>query len=132
MDSNKEYLSADEIGPVLDSDLCFTYKGFNCELCSCNSIKSTEQMLGLTKENFRERFPHGVFSDRYVCFIYGHKDVDGHMKEDYDNPDDWCPQAYLVPEAWLYGAEYDLEPGKPVNKYMLDKIDKFLEEHPEI
>lgn len=123
---------ADEIGPVLDQDLCFTYKGFDCELCSCNNIARKDQMLGLTEENFRARFPHGVFSDRYICFIYGHKDMDGHTKEECDDPDIWTPMLYLVPEAWLYGATDDLEPGKPVNQYILDKIDEFLKEHGDI
>lgn len=123
---------ADEIGPVLDNELCFTYKGFNCELTSCNNIMRKSQMLGLTEENFLERFPNGVFSDRYVCWLSSHVNDEGHTKEECDDPDDWVPMLYLVPDAWSWGAEYDLAPGSPVDTSVLFGISKFLKEHPEI
>ena len=123
---------ADEIGPVLDQDLCFTYKGFNCELTSCNNISRKDQMLGLTEENFRKRFPYGVFSDRYVCWLRSHKDEEGRTKQECDDPDTWIPMLYLVPEAWSWGAGMDLAPGSPVDTNILRGIDKFLEERTEI
>ena len=113
--------------PVLDQDLCFKYKGYDFEITSCNCITAKEQMLGLTNENINERFPHGIFSDRYVCWMHGHKDCEGHTKEESDYPDCWAPEVYLVPEAWSWGAESDLKPGLKVTLDMLEMIDKFLE-----
>ena len=113
--------------PVLDQDLCFKYKGYTFELSSCNSITTKKQMLGLTNENFKERFPHGVFTDRYVCWMLGHKDIEGHTKEESDYPEDWTPEVYLVPGAWSWGAESDLTPGNVVDEIIIDAIDKFLE-----
>ena len=113
--------------PVLDETLCFRYKGYQFELSSCNFISCKEQMLGLTKENFKERFPHGVFTDRYVCWMYGHKDYEGHTKEEVDEPEYWAPVIYLVPGAWSWGAYDDLNPGGEVSTIILEMIDKFLE-----
>ena len=113
--------------PVLDQDLCFSYRGYQFELSSCNFITCKEQMLDLTDENFRERFPNGIFTDRYVCWMYGHKDYEGHTKEEVDEPEFFAPVVYLVPEAWSWGAESDLKPGLKVTLDMLEMIDKFLE-----
>lgn len=113
--------------PVLDQDFCFSYKGYDFELASCNNITCKDQILDVTDENFRERFPNGIFSDRYVCWMFGHKDCVGHTKEEADYPDDWAPEIYLVPEAWSWGADHDLEPGAEVSKYVLEGIDMFLE-----
>ena len=113
--------------PVLDQDFCFSYKGYDFELASCNNITKKEQIVGLTMENIKERFPNGIFSDRYVCWMYGHKDCEGHTKEEADYPDDWAPVVYLVPEAWSWGADDDLKPGVEVNPCILEGIDMFLE-----
>ena len=113
--------------PVLDQYLSFKYKGYNFELSSCNNITCKDQIIDVTDENFRERFPYSVLTDRYVCWMYGHKDCEGHTKEEADYPDDWAPEIYLVPEAWSWGADYDLEPGAEVSEYVLEGIDKFLE-----
>lgn len=113
--------------PVLDKDLCFSYKGYQFELSSCNNITNKEQIIGLTDENFRERFPHGIFLDKYVCWMYGHKDCEGHTKEESYNPEYWAPVDYLVPEAWSWGAESDLQIGAKVDESILEAIDKFLE-----
>lgn len=113
--------------PILDEALCFRYKGYDFELSSCNFITCKEQIIDTTDENFRERFPHGVFTDRYVCWMYGHKDCVGHTKEEVDEPEYFAPLVYLVPEAWSWGAESDLKPGLKVTLDMLDLIDKFLE-----
>ena len=113
--------------PVLDQYLSFKYKGYSFELSSCNNITCKDQILDVTDENFRERFPYGVLTDRYVCWMFGHKDAEGFTKEESDYPDDWAPEIYLVPEAWSWGANYDLEPGAEVSKYVLEGIDKFLE-----
>ena len=113
--------------PVLDKNLSFEYKGYKFKLTSCNNITSKEQIVGLTMENIKERFPNGIFSDRYVCWMYGHKDCEGHIKEESDFPDAWAPEVYLVPEAWSWDADYELEPGDEVSKYVLEGIDKFLE-----
>ena len=113
--------------PVLDQDLFFKYKGYTFEFSSCNSIISKNQIIGLTDENFRERFPHGTFTDRYVCWMRGHKDYEGHTKDDVDNPEYWGPKVYLVPGAWSWGAGSDLNPGNIVDPIILETIDKFLE-----
>lgn len=113
--------------PVLDQALCFSYKGYNFELSSCNSIISKNQIIGLTDENFKERFPYGSFTDRYVCWMLGHKDIEGHTKEESYYPESWAPEIYLVPGAWSWGAESDLTPGSVVDEIILDAIDKFLE-----
>lgn len=34
--------------PILDQDLCFSYRGYQFELSACNIITTREQMLGLT------------------------------------------------------------------------------------
>ena len=113
--------------PVLDQDLCFSYRGYQFELSSCNSITCKNQMLDMTEGNLKERFPNGIFSDRYVCWMFGHKDHLGHTKDYVDDPEDWAPSVYLVPEAWSWGAESDLEPGLKVTLDILEGIDKFLE-----
>ena len=113
--------------PVLDQDFCFSYKGYDFELASCNNITCRNQIIGLTMGNIKERFPNGIFSDRYVCWMWGHKDCEGHTKEESDYSQDWVPEVYLVPEAWSWGADDDLKPGVEVNPYILEGIDKFLE-----
>ncbi len=112
--------------PVLDQNLSFEYKSYRFVLTSCNNITCRNQIVGLTMENIKERFPNGIFSDRYVCWMCGHKDHLGHTKDCVDDPD-WAPEVYLVPEAWSWGAEYDLEPGVEVDPIILEAIDKFLE-----
>lgn len=118
---------ADDFKPVLDKNLSFEYKGYKFELSSCNNITCKDQIIGLTMENIKERFPNGIFSDRYVCWMWGHKDCEGLTKEESDYPQDWAPEVYLVPEAWSWGADDDLKPGVEVNPYILEGIDKFLE-----
>lgn len=113
--------------PVLDQDLCFSYRGYQFELSACNIITTREQMLGLTNENFKQQFPHGVFTDRYVCWVYGHKDCEGHTKEEVDEPEYFAPEVYLVPGAWSWGAESDLRVCAEVDPIILEAIDKFLE-----
>ena len=113
--------------PVLDPDLCFSYRGYQFELSSCNNITHRNDIVGLTMDNLKERFPNGIFTDRYVCWMYGHKDCEGHTKEESDYPDCWAPVVYLVPEAWSWGAESDLKPGIEVTLDILEMIDKFLD-----
>ena len=113
--------------PVLDPDLCFSYRGYQFELSSCNNITHRNQIVGLTMENLKELFPNGIFSDRYVCWMWGHKDCERHTKEEVDNPEFFTPNIYLVPEAWSWGAESDLKPGLKVTLDILERIDKFLE-----
>lgn len=113
--------------PVIDQDLCFKYKGYDFELSSCNNIICKDQIVGLTDENLNERFPHGIFTDRYVCWMYGHKDIEGKTKEEVDEPEYFAPEIYLVPDAWSWGAEDDLRPGYEVNPLMLAAINNFLE-----
>ena len=117
----------EEEHPVLDKDLCFSYRGYQFELSSCNNITCRDQIIGVTDENFREQFPYGVLTDRYVCWMYGHKDCYGHTKEEVDEPEFFAPEVYLVPEAWSWGAESDLKPGLKVTLDMLEMIDKFLD-----
>lgn len=127
--------------PVLDDTLCFNYKGFDCELSSCNNIIEPNQILGLNdKTDIRKRFPHCIFTDRYVCWLSGHKDDDGKTLDEYlegdpnETEDDncWAPRLYLVPDAWTYGASFDLKPGSAVDKLILKKIDKFLKQNPDL
>ena len=113
--------------PVLDKDFCFSYKGYDFKLESCNNITCRNQIVGLTMENIKERFPNGIFSDRYVCWMWGHKDCEGLTKEESDYPQDWVPEVYLVTEAWSWGAYDDLKPGAEVSTIILEGIDKFLE-----
>ena len=124
-DVNYDKINNDK--PVLNQDLCFKYKGYDFELSSCNNITCRDQIIGLTDENFRERFPYGTLTDRYVCWIWGHKDCEGHTKEESYDPENWVPDVYLVPEAWSWGAESDLKPGLEVTLDMLEMIDKFLD-----
>ena len=121
------YDIATDSKPVLDYDLCFEYKGYDFEFSSCNNITRIEQIIGLTSENVKSRFPHGIFSDRYVCWMQGHKDAEGYTKDDVDDPEDWIPETYLVPGAWSWGADSDLNPGNVVDPIILETIDKFLE-----
>lgn len=113
--------------PVLDQDLCFNYRGYQFELSACNIISTREQMLGLTNENFKQQFPNGVFTDRYVCWMQGHKDCYGHTKDELDEPEYWAPVIYLVPGAWSWGAESDLRVCAEVDPIILKAIDKFLD-----
>lgn len=113
--------------PVLDLDLCFSYRGYQFELSACNIITTREQMLGLTNESFKQQFPHGVFTDRYVCWMQGHKDCGGHTKEESDEPELFAPNIYLVPGAWSWGAETDLRVCAEVDPIILEAIDKFLD-----
>ena len=113
--------------PVLDPDFCFRFRGYDFELSSCNSITHRNQIVGLTMENLKERFPNGIFSDRYVCWMWGHKDCEGHTKEEVDNPEFFAPNIYLVPDAWSWGADDDLKPGVEVNPLILAAINNFLE-----
>ncbi len=125
--SEKDIPVEGEEHPVLDKYLCFKYRGYDFELSSCNSITSKKQIINMTDENFKQQFPHGVFTDRYVCWMQGHKDYEGHTKEESNAPEDWIPELYLVPSAWAYGAEYGLVPGSRVGSIILEAIDKFLE-----
>lgn len=117
----------DTEGPVLDDMLWFKYKGYDFELTSCNSITNKEQILGVTDENFRERFPHGIFTDRYVCWMYGHKDIEGYTKKELSDQENWAANIYLIPDFWYWGAESDLKPGMKVDRFILETIDKFLD-----
>lgn len=90
--------------PVLDQDLCFSYRGYQFELSSCNNI-----------------------TDRYVCWMYGHKDHLGHTKEEVDELEYFAPSVYLVPGAWSWGAESYLRVGAEVDPIILEAIDKFLD-----
>ena len=113
--------------PVLDLDLCFSYRGYQFELSSCTNITSKDQIIGLTNKSIDVRFSHGVFTDRYVCWMYGHKDIIGRTKDCVDDSNDWAPELYLVPGAWAYGAEYGLVPGSRVAHCIIEGINKFLE-----
>jgi hypothetical protein len=104
-------LDTEEEHPVLDQDFCFRYRSYAFKLSSCNNITNKEQILGLTNESFKEWFPNGVFTDRYVCWMFG-----------YEN----C-NVYLVPGAWSWGAESDLRVCAEVDPIILEAIDKFLE-----
>ena len=127
MYSSEKDIPAVKEHPVLDPDLCFSYRGYQFELSACNIITTKEQILGLTNEKFKQQFPHGIFSDRYVCWMHGHKDHLVHTRDYVDDPEDWAPEVYLVPEAWSWGADDYLKPGIEVNRFILESIDKFLE-----
>lgn len=126
-DDSNLYIKRDK--PVLNNGLCFEYKGFVCELSSCNYSITIEQIK-------YSSFPKGLFTDRYVCWLWGHKDVDGKTLTTYleENPNEpledncWVPKVYLVPDAWNWGSEYDLQEGAEVNENILNAIDKFIQE----
>ena len=120
-------IPAEKEHPVLDQDLCFSYRGYKFELSACNNITNKEQILDVTDENFRERFPYGSLTDRYVCWMQGHKNCDGYTKEESDEPEYWVPEIYLVPGAWSWGTECDLRACAEVDPIILEAIDKFLE-----
>lgn len=124
-DVNYDKIANDK--PVLDQDLCFSYRGYQFELSACNNITCRDQIIGLTYDNIKQQFPNGIFSDRYVCWMHGHKDCEGHTKEELENPEFFAPNIYLVPGAWSWGAESDLKPGLKVTLDMLEMIDKFLD-----
>lgn len=109
--SSEDTMPYIEKPPVLEEEFLFEYKGYHFELSSCTVLINKEQMLDVTDENFTQKFPRGVFTDRYVCWMWGHNDS----------------TLYLVPGAWSCGAEYDLKCGKEVDKTILTAIDKFLE-----
>lgn len=113
--------------PVLGPDLRFNYRGYRFELSSCNNITCRDQIIGLTNENFKQQFPNGIFTDRYVCWMYGHKDCEGHAKEEVYKPEYFAPKVYLVPGAWSWGAENDLRVCAEVDQIILEAIDKFLD-----
>ena len=113
--------------PVLDQNFSFEYKGYQFSLSSCNNITHRDQIIGLAGNNIKQRFPNDIFSDRYVCWMWGHKDAEGLTKEESEYLDCWAPEIYLVPEAWSWGADDDLKPGAEANKLILEGIDKFLE-----
>ena len=127
MYSSEKYIPTVKEHPVLDKNLSFEYKGYKFELSSFNNITCKDQIIGVTMENIRERFPNGIFSDRYVCWMQGHKDHLGHTKDYVDDTEDWVPSVYLVPDAWSWGADDDLIPGAEVNPFILAAINNFLE-----
>lgn len=136
-----EVINDDSKVPVLDGNLSFKYKGFDCELSSCNAVIKLNQLIGnMDREAVRDKFPNGIFTDRYVCWLWGTKDSDGHTLDEYlernpkESEDDncWAPEVYLVPKAWAWGADPDLKPGETVEKIILTGIDEFLKENPNI
>lgn len=104
------------ITPVLDKTLCFKYRGFTFEVTPCI-------------------FPRGTFSDRYVVWLIGHKDVDGitleqHLKQNPDETEQdnsFVPKFYLVPDAWSWGASFDCFQGREVEPFILNAIDDFIQ-----
>lgn len=130
-----EVYKKDESRPKLDDEFCFKYRGFDFVLAPCTFITRKAELLNVTEENFKQRFPHGIFTDRYVCWMHGHRDIDGHTLQEYlkQNPDEtensnrFYFNVYLVPEAWSWGAEFNLVPGQEIGHIILDNIDKFIE-----
>lgn len=115
----------------LDDDYNFKYKGYTFELTPCTMLNRKQQVLDIA-DMFRQGRAKGIFTDRYVCWMFGHKDDEGHTKEESLYPNDWVPDVYLVPGAWAWGAEYDCNPGDTVNKLILEKIDEFLKQNPDL
>lgn len=125
----------------LNEALRFKYKGYDCELSSCNSIINISQIMGLNdRADIHKRFPQGIFTDRYICWIYGHRDYEGRTLEKYieefpnetEQDNNWDCRIYLVPKAWAYGAEYDCRPGETVQDIILESIDEFLKQNPDL
>jgi len=132
-----EYIITD--APVLDNDFGFEYKGYKFELTPCTMLVSKQQVLD-TADEFRRGGTRAIFTDRYVCWMFGHKDNDGHTLKEYlklnqnetEQNNCWVQELYLVPDAWAWGAESDCNPGDAVDKLILDKIDEFLEKNPDL
>jgi hypothetical protein len=136
--SGDEFYEPEE--PIkLDNDYCFKYRGYEFELTPCTMLINKAQVLE-TADAFKHGRVRGIFTDRYVCWMFGHKDSDGKTLKEYleDNPDEteqshsWSREIYLVPGAWSWGAEFDCDPGCEVNKLILDEIDKFLKQNPDL
>lgn len=115
----------------LDNDCGFEYKGYTFKLTPCTMLSSKQQVIDTAGE-FLCGGVRGIFTDRYVCWMYEHKDDDGYTKEECDEPDCWSSKVYLVPGAWAWGAEFDCNPGYEVDKIILDKIDEFLKLNPDL
>lgn len=123
----------------LDNDSCFKYKGYTFELTACTMLTNEAQVIDTAGEFISGR-TKPIFTDRYVCWMLGHKDEDGRTLEEYLelNPDEtkenncWISKTYLVPNAWAWGAEFDCNPGNNVDNLILDKIDEFLEKNPDL
>lgn len=126
-------MTEDDFPPVLDDSCAFKYKGYHCWLSSCNAFTNKEQVFW-TAAAWRNGEHIGVFEDKYVCFILGKRNLDGltydEMKTEEDK-DCWCAETYLLP-TFLWGAEYDMRPGKTVDELIIETLDKFLSEHPNI
>ena len=124
---------------TLDEDYSFKYKGYVFELTPCTILSCKQDVLDAADE-FRRGGANPVFTDRYVCWMYGHKDTNGHTLEEYlelntnetKQNNYWVPRPYLVPDAWAWGAESDCNPGDTVDKLILDKIDEFLKQNPDL
>lgn len=123
--------------PILKEGFCFNYKGFKCELSSCNYLTKVEQLINNDSHaGIWARFPNGIFTDRYVCWLWGKRDVNGQTLKDYlsehsdetERDNNWIRMCYLVPGAWSWGASRDLYEGAAVDKIILAAIDKFIQE----
>lgn len=117
--------------PVLNEDLCFKYKGYWFECIPCTALATKEQVLDAA-EAFKCNTSKGIFTDRCVCWMRGHKDEEGKTKEQSNDPDNWTGCIYLVPDAWVWGATFYCIPGTPVDDLILKNIDKFLEQNPDL
>lgn len=123
----------------LDEDCCFEYKGYTFELTPCTMLTSKQEVLDTAKE-FLCGGTRGIFTDRYVCWMTGHRDDNGYTKEEYlklcpgetAKENTFAPKIYLVPGAWAYGAEFDCNPGDLVQDIILEYIDEFLEQNPNL
>lgn len=123
----------------LDNDSCFKYKGYTFKLTPCTMLTNKAQVLE-TADAFERGKARGIFTDRYVCWMFGHKDDEGHTLEEYlelnpietEENNCWEPRIYLVPNAWAWSAEYSCNPGDNVEDFILEYIDKFLKQNPDL
>lgn len=108
---DEEIVKDKALYPVLDKAMNFTYKGYKFTLSDCRT------------------------TDRYVCWMESSRDYDNYTLEMYlaRHPDEtrehncWSPKLILVPDAWQWGSEYDLQAGEQVSASILLAINKYLE-----
>lgn len=99
--------------PILDEDLCFHYKGYMFELTPCVKLVNTQEAID---EFVRGDNDSSIFTNRVVCWVFGRKDF----------------VIHLVPNVYGFGANASCVPGIPIAPFILDNIDTFLEQNPDL
>lgn len=102
-----EMVQEEQLSSVIGADLSFLYRGQHFELL--NMVCATNQAL-------RDGNYKNVLSDKYALFAM-HNDV-------AEDKPDVCPDAVDMFLNWWFGSDFDLKPGSPVPRHVLDEIDR--------